>query len=429
MMTTSTFIRDAQPSGYTRTDIIGNYDLYPYQGYEFPPGPTKPSKTQKGSSMFPLNPKINCRVQEAEVGEEPPEGVIDPVMPQTRKFRRKMIFDAMVNMRGKQIKYNEQKRQYDMAVKAAEAETEMRQIALAKEKGERERLKRDKKIAQLRDFYTTQIDAVNKRREKERKEQLDYEAELARQNALKDLEEQKKQERLRQIAEERKEEFRRRNEELLMRRAARQEQEIEEEKRIARESAEMAEKRDQRAAEEKRIRMMKTNARAQVVDVLSKELAEIAKKNNEAQEAAESATAKAKMKEVMTLRAKQEQLIEDRHREWMTLQRERAARRKLGPKQPFPLKKKEFDAEAFAARQRRIEEERLKTYQKKQIEQRKQREQQEIADDLALDNKMLDATQAKFDQSLNKLQTLIPEELGITVPTYSVRNTLTRERW
>ena len=420
-----------QSTGYVRTDIIGNYDLHPDQGYEFPPtSRLKPSRTQKTSSMFPMNKKINDRVRPVEVTEQPPEDVIDPVMPQVRKGRSKLIFDTMVNMRTKQINYGEQKRHYDQAVKAAEEETEMRQVALAQEQELKDRQKRDKKVAELRTFYTSQLDEVARRKKRERDEELAYEAELQRQNAIKDEEERKKQERLREIAQERREEFRRRNEELLMRKATRQEQEIEEEKKIQRENAEVQARRDARDAEDHRRRMEKTRMREKVVDTMSREFEKRTMKNQQVQEAAESAAAAATMREVMTLRQKQEQMVEDRHREWLKMQKEREARRKTGFKQPFPVKKKEVDAEAFAAKQRKIEEERLKTYQRRQIEERKRRDKQEIEDDIALDNKMLDATQAKFDKSLSQLQTLIPSELGITVPTYSVRNaSLTRTRW
>lgn len=420
-----------QSTGYVRTDIIGNYDLHPDQGYEFPPTMRqKTSKTQKTSSMFPMNKKVNDKVRPAEVTEQPPEDVIDPVMPQVRSHRSKLIFDTMINMRTKQINYSDQKRQYDAAVKVAEADTEMRQVAAAKEQEIRDKQKRDRKVSELRSFYTTQLDEVARRKKRERDEELAYEAELQRQNALKDEEERKKQERLRQIAQERRDEFRRRNEEILMRKATRQEQEIEEEKKIQKENAEVQARRDARDAEDHRRRMEKTRMREKVVETMSREFEKRTQKNQQVQEAAESAAAEATMREVMTLRQKQEQMVEDRHREWLKMQKEREARRKTGFKQPFPLKKKDFDAEAFAAKQRRIEEERLKTYQRRQIEERKRRDQQEIDDDIALDNQMLDATQAKFDKSLSQLQTLIPSELGISVPTYSVRNaSLTRTRW
>ena len=419
-----------QSTGYVRTDVIGNYDLHPDQGYEFPPNSSqKPSRTQKTSSMFPLNKKVNDRVRPVEVDEPAPEGVIDPVMPQVRRHRSKLIFDTMINMRTKQVNYSEQKRQYDQAVKAAEEETEMRQVAAAKEQELRDKQKRDRKLMELRTFYTSQLDEVAKRRKRERDEELAYEAELQRQNAIKDEEERKKQERLREIAAERRDEFRRRNEEILMRKATRREQDLEEERKVMMENAEVQARRDARDAEEKRRRMERTQMRERVADTMSREMARQSMKNQQVQEAAESAAAQATMRQVTMLREKQEQMIEDRHREWLRMQKEREARKRNGFKQPFPLKKKEVDAEAFAAKQRKIEEERLKTYQRRQIDERKQREKQEIEDDIALDNKMLDATQAKFDKSLSQLQTLIPSELGITVPTYSVRNTLSKTRW
>lgn len=54
-----------------------------------------------------------------------------------------------------------------------------------------------------------------------------------------------------------------------------------------------------------------------------------------------------------------------------------------------------------------------------------EREKQEIEDDIRKDQEMVAATTAKFESSLQQLQTLVPKELGITVPKY----TETRTQW
>ena len=212
----------------------------------------------------------------------------------------------------------------------------------------------------------------------------------------------------------------------MMRKERNREKDLEEERRIAKENWEVQQRQDARAAEDERRRMIKTNRRARVVEQQAKELERLTKKKNDEQEAAESATALATARRVKELKERQEQLIQDRHNEWMTLQREREAHRRLGPKKAFPARKQEVDAFLYDQEQRKREVYRLKEYQRAQIEERRKREKEEIENDIYEDNKMLAATQAKFNKSLQQLQTMIPKDLNITVPEYNITKTTNR---
>jgi hypothetical protein len=213
-----------------------------------------------------------------------------------------------------------------------------------------------------------------------------------------------------------------------MRKANQREQEIEDEKIIQRQNAEMQARRDVRSAEDARRRMERTLLRSRVVEQQAKELARQTKRNDEIQEASESAAAQATMREIMLLKTKKEEMEASRHNEWLLLQKERTARRKVGHKRVFPCRKFEVDADEFDRKQRKVESMRLQTYLGKQMTERRDREKREVEDDIALDNAMIAATQAKFNQSLRSLDNLIPSELGITVPAYTENQSLRRRR-
>lgn len=422
-------MRNREPtSGYTRTDIIGNYDLHPTEGYMFPPREQpKITLNSKTSAMFPLNKKINDQIRPVPVMDEP-SPVIDKYMPQVKKHRRKVIHDTMVNVTSKQRQYAQDKRLYDQEVRQAEAEAESQQIQLAKEKDERERLKRMRKKQELNQTYKDQLQMIERRKQQERYEELQYEEELRLQNKAAQKLEDQRLEKLRKIAEERREEFRLKNDELLMRKEYRREKELEEERRIQRENAEVQRRQDARAAEDARRRMIKTKMRSRVAEQRAKDLAEQTQRNNDEQEAAESAASKAAFKHVQELKDRQEQLYEERHNDWLALQKEKQARKRLGPKKAFPIRKPGVDEYLYNQQQRKREVERVKKYQYAQIEERRRKEKEEIENDILEDNKMLEATQAKFNQSLKQLQSMIPKELGITVPEYKIANISAKTR-
>lgn len=423
-------MRNREPtSGYTRTDIIGNYDLHPTEGYEFPPRYNpKIALNSKTSAMFPLNKKINDKVRPVSVLENEPEPVIDKYMPQVKKHRSKMIYDAMVTTTAKQRQYAREKRLYDEEKRQAEAEVENQQIQLAKEKEERQRIKRMKKKQELDQTYKDQLKMIERRKQKEREEELQYEEELRQQNKVAQKLEDQRLANLRKIAEERREEFRIRNDELLMRKENRREKELEEDRRIQLENAEVQKRVDARAAEDERRRMIKTKRRSQVAEQRARDLAMQTKKNNDEQEAAESAASKAAFKHVQELKDRQEQLFEERHNDWLALQKEKQARRRVGTKKPFPVRKQGVDEYIYNQQQRKREVERVKRYQYAQMEERRRKEKEEIENDIIEDNKMLAATQAKYNQSLKQLQSMIPKELGITVPEYDITNSRIRTR-
>jgi fused signal recognition particle receptor len=376
--------------------------------------------------MYPMNKKVNSRVVPVQIFDDPPDPYEDPVLPQTKRFRSKLIFDRTVATRREQIRYGEQKRRYEAALRAAEADTEMQQVEAAKEQAARDVIKRHRKVAELRNAYQQQFDEVARRRQEEHKEDLEYEAFLARQDAVKDREEVAKQAQLQVRAAERREEFRQRNDELLMRKANKIEEDLAAERVIQRQSAEQAIVRDEREKEDIRRRLEKTRMRERVGNQRAKDLAAQSQKIADEEEAAASSAAAATFAGVMKLKARQEEMAAERHGEWMTGQIEKASRKREGKKKPWPTRLTPFDVEEYNRTERRKENLALQGYLGNQIEERKGKERREVEQDRYLDSEMLAATQTKFNASLAKLQTLIPEHLGIEVPPYTVSRSITK---
>jgi hypothetical protein len=201
---------------------------------------------------------------------------------------------------------------------------------------------------------------------------------------------------------------------------------IEYDRTVLREQAELQAERDARAAEDVRRRQEKTETRARVCEARARELEDQQKRQQQQDAIAESTFARSVIESVAENQRKQEVLDAERHGDWIRLQKERDARRKTGRTQPFPTKRHAVDADEFARNQRKLENLRVQAALTQQVEQRRAREQQELADDMEKDRAMLEATQAQFDRSLKNLQTLIPPEAGIQVPTYTVSKSITR---
>jgi hypothetical protein len=409
-----------------RTDIIGNEDLHPEEGYHFAPRATSTSPSRDASSEFPLNTRINSQVTPTPVGEDPPAMVSEAPMPKVRKGRSKLIFDTMVGTRGRQLEYSQRKRAYDRAVKVADQETEQSQIDVARAEAAKEAGRRRQKMAELRETYTTQFEQIEARKRREVAETRDYEAALTQQYIEEEggVKEQEERRRAQQIA--RRDDFVRQNEELLKRKEAEVERAIEYDRTVLREQAELQAERDARAAEDVRRRLEKTNMRAQVCEARARDIEEQQKKQQQQDAISESAFAQSVIESVKENQLKQERLDAERHTDWIRLQKEKDARRKTGRKLPFPAKHQTVDAEEFARNQKKLENLRIQAVLTQQVEQRRAREQQELEDDMEKDRAMLEASQAEFDKSLSKLQTLIPPEAGIQVPKYTVSKSITR---
>jgi hypothetical protein len=107
-------------------------------------------------------------------------------------------------------------------------------------------------------------------------------------------------------------------------------------------------------------------------------------------------------------------------------QKEKEARKKKGRAKVYPAKREGVDVEAFKARQRKIESNRLQDFLRMQADEKKMREKREKFEDIEADNEMLLTRQRKFEESLRTLHSLVPESSGLNVPNYVPSGSITR---
>jgi hypothetical protein len=409
-----------------RTDILGNEDLHPDEGYQFPPhDAVRITRNQKLSTMFPMNSKINCQVDPVSFVDVPPDPVIDPPLPHTKKYRSKLIFDTTVAVRQRQIDHSQQRRLHEAARKAAESDYEMAQVDAAKRRAQRDLEKQQRKIAELAQTYELQFAEKQSRLQREK----DWECDIDETYRIEDEQQNRsfaqQQTRARDIRATKERECASAVHEVRIRKEAERDAEIEREVAIQEQDQEVQAHWEDVRKEAERRRLAKSKQRARVVEKLAEEMVANPVKPR-GPEAAESELARKKIDAVVREHAAHEAMEEQRKQEWLNSQKEKDARMKMGRKKPYPAKRQPVDVDEFNRRQRRTENLRVQDVLALQIAERREREKEEIQADIAFDEFSLAERQQKFEKSLQKLQTLVPEETGIKVPKYTPSRSITK---
>lgn len=411
--------RNSYSSGYTMVDILGNEDLFPDQGYEFPPHPPKQSTRDRYVSVdFPLNTTINTTAVLHQKELQPPEPVIDKPLPKVKDHRRRLIYETTINVRKKQIEYNTLLKEYNREKREQEKEQEAYQLKIAREAVEKEEERHMGDKQKLRENYEEQIRAHQAEQEKKHQEELQEVEAMKRANEKERMKELLKEEKDKQIRQEIRDDFLKRNQMLQEMKETRHIRQKEEEKEIQRQAASMAEIEEARTKREEEVRLEKTKRRAIVVEMQAKALAQQKQKIDDFQEKAESQAAINAEKERTAMIEKRKKQEEDRKKEWQTLAKENDAKNKIKTKKAFPTRDEYFDEEKFNAEQTKREREYYKTMQMKQAADRRQREKEEQMMELEIERQNLERTDNQFNASIKKLQDSVPVELGITVPQY-----------
>jgi len=414
-------------SGYMNVDVLTNQDLFPDEGYQFPPSKArKPTNTRESSTQNPLNNKINdqaIEIAKEKIGSpiQPPAPPVDQTVHVDRTKRGKYILESTIKTRTKQIQYHEEMEKYKKEANKTNDVILEEQLRIAKEEALKEEQKQHNQTTQLAQAYTQQLQAVNERKAKEREAEKKYEEQLLEADRRAMAEEEEKKRKNKEIQKERREEFERKNQELLEARKTRHQRELEEEKRLQKESAEDQERRAARAQEDERRRLEKTKMRARVVERQAKNLETMKSKIDTREAIAESEAQKNAEKAEAAKIEKKRKAEEERRNDLQKLQKENMLNEKKVTKKPFPLQVPEQDADEFAQIQKKNETKRYKLIQAKQMEILKQKEKEEKEQELVQDKKMLEMSQKQFSAKLDKLQKIVPPELGINVHEFQFK--------
>jgi hypothetical protein len=121
---------------------------------------------------------------------------------------------------------------------------------------------------------------------------------------------------------------------------------------------------------------------------------------------------------------KEEQLERERHADWLQLQKERAARKTNAPERPFPRRADVSDAEGAAEAEKRRERILYSDFQRQQAEARREAQRKEAEEMRVREGRRVAENQRRFDESIERLQTLVPPGLEIKVPKYQPRSSL-----
>jgi hypothetical protein len=392
-----------------RTDIIGNEDLHPEEGYQFPQRDTPTiTRNQKVSAMFPMNAKINSQAQAVSFQDEPPAPVVDPPLPQGRKHRSKLIFDTMVAVRKQQMDYTQQKRLYDAARKAAENDQAMAQVDAAKRRAQRDQEKQQRKTAELAETYELQFAEKQSRLQREKDWEVDIDETYRIEDEQQNRSFAQQQTRTRDVAATKARECARAVHDVRVRKESERDAEIERELAIREQDQAVQAHWDGVRNEAERRRLAKSKGSPRTWRRTPRR------------------RAVPRLDEVARQHAAHEAMDEQRRQDWLSIQREKDARKKTGKTKPYPAKRHPVDVDEFNRRQRRVENLRVQDVLATQIAEKRKREQDEIQADIAFDEYSLAERQKKFETSLQKLQTLVPEEAGIKVPAYSPSRSITK---
>ena len=396
-------LRDSATSGFSRVDIIGQEDLFPNEGYEFKPGRSKLTNSYRVSQDSPFAPtfhhKINDKTEEQkELERQMPQMIrTDRLCTKAAATAITTCFDgelyplhsniaeqAVLKERQQQIYMKEQTKLARMKDEQRWAEIEQQEADATREFYNRNDNSKREAQKRLADIYKNEFTLHKKRQE----EQAAIERQEAEQRA-KVQAAQEAAEREKALAKKEKErqqllEFEKTNGTMLQRKKIRQQQEMEIEKRVQKEHDDQEAKAQARQEYLNKIKEEKNKRRERLIELQTKKLNEMQKKRDTTLENAASELQKREEEERLAEIEKRKNMVKQRHNEWqqsLKLREEKRLAEKNRPRTPIIDDGAEYERE-FERLTRAEEMKRLREAQKKQIEERKAREQKELEENL-----------------------------------------------
>ena len=394
-----TNFRDQSRSGYARVDILGQQDLFPEQGYEFPPNARVPlqTRTYKVSEDSPFNctqhqKMIKKSKEEKQIQKQTNSwmrtdqmctraavrAIATPTPGELREINSKIAAEAVKKERDEQIRAREKIRLARMKDEAYWTGVEQREGISTKTIGETIAFRKQQSQRALADDYKQQF-ALHAKVKEEEKRQEQLEVQKMRQMEAEDAEkERKRQATLREIARERNREFQKRNEELMQRKEKRIEEDLAAEKIIQKQQEENTRRMEERALFEKTRREEKNRIRNNMIEKQAKELAELKARQQRSDEIAQSEIEKREEAERQRRLKRQEDMKTQRNKEWLAYQRTRDMRYMDKQDTPDFVNDDDDAVRAADALFRRKRQAALRQEQLRQIDLRRKREKDEL---------------------------------------------------
>ena len=390
-------LREDVKSGYARTYVLGQENLFPNEGYEFPQRDVSQRKNlYKISEDSPFNiPKEEKVVRKGKVEKViqknrekwletetactkcAAQAISMPTPGELRSINSEIAAQAVRKDLNAQVALNEKIRLAQMKEDAHWAKREYKEGLATQEINSKIKSRKMQTQQALANDYREQFALHAKMKEEEKRQDMIEAEVIKKQMREEELKDRIRQEKLRQLAHERQKEFQQRNEELLQRKEKRIEDDIAAEKLIAKQKAEVDARIEERRKFEKERREHSTRIRNRLIEKQSKQLEETLAKQQKWQGIAESELTKRQEAE----RKRQEQIRKDmadeRRRDWLQYQREKS----------YKIMNKTYEPDYYTTDNddyRRADEEfrrkkliQLKKDQQWQIEDRRRKEKEE----------------------------------------------------
>ena len=394
-----TNFKDQSRSGYARVDILGQQDLFPDQGYEFPPNARVPlqTRTYKVSEDSPFNCTSNQKMiqkskEDKQIKKQTKQWMITdqlctraavraiatPTPGELREINSRIAAEAVQKERNEQIRAREQIKLARRKDEAYWTRVEQNEGLSTKTIGETIAFRKQQTQRALADDYKQQF-ALHAKVKEEEKRQEQLEVQKMRQMEAEDAEkERKRQETLRQVARERNREFQKRNEELMQRKEKRIEEDLAAEKIIRKQQEENQRRMEERALFEKTRRDEKNRIRNNLIEKQAKQLAELKAKQQRNDDITISEIEKREEAERQRRLKRIEDMKTERNRDWLAYQRTRDMRYMDKQETPDFVNYDDDAVRAADAMFRRKRQATLRQEQLRQIDERKKREQAEL---------------------------------------------------
>jgi hypothetical protein len=334
---------DDTQSGFARVNVLGQDQLFPNEGYQFPTNrPVKNTRTYKQSEDSPFStirkePMVQLPNEARVLAENAPKllhteqvltktayrAIRTPTDGELRPTHSKIVIEAVRKERDAQTRFAEQVRLARMEDEAYWTDVERDEGKATIEIGRAIAAGRRARQQDLAADYRDQFAQHDRVRQFEK--QFDrLEGEQLRRMEVEDAaKEQQKQQRLQELARQKTQEFTRRNDELLQRKQARIEDDILLEQAVQQQNAAANDRMEARRAVEKKRRDDQQAVRDRVIEKQSKALEELTAKQKQQDSVAESELAQREEAERQRRLLAREDANRRRRADWWEHQRKR----------------------------------------------------------------------------------------------------------
>jgi hypothetical protein len=336
-------LRDDSQSGYARVHVLGQEDLFPSEGYEFPVNlEQRHTRTYKISEESPFNCTRPLKMVHKQTADQILEHNVvtgarqeytnsktayratkTPIDGELRPMNSKIVIDIVKKERAAQDLLAEELKIARMQDEAYWCDVEHDEGIATQRIGRELTANHRRRQRTLAENYHQQFADHAAALEREKQEDR-LEAQKMRRMEIEDAQaEDLRQEQLRKVARQRTREFQLRNDEMLQRKERRIEDDLAKEKIVQQQNAEVAMRMEAREKAEKDKRDAKTAWRSYLIDLQAQDIIARAAKRQQTDTIAQSELQEREERDRAKREEKAAQMRRERNQEWLDTQRQR----------------------------------------------------------------------------------------------------------